>query len=40
MEIKKIIKNKNNGQKLVYIPRNSELGEGDYVKITKIEETI
>jgi len=36
-EIKKVWKNVN-GTKFVTIPLDSEIKEGDYVKITKIEE--
>jgi len=37
MDIKKVLINKNNGQRLVYVPKKSKLEEGDYVKIIKIK---
>ena len=36
MEIKKVLLRKDDGTKLVIIPRNSEIKEGDYVKIIKV----
>ena len=36
--IKQIKQNKANGQKLVYIDKDSELQVGDYVRIDKVEE--
>lgn len=36
MEIKKVKINKSNGVKIVYIPKNSGIEEGDYVKIIKV----
>ena len=38
MLIKKVLKNKSNGQKLVIIPIRSDIEPGDYVKIIKVEE--
>ena len=38
MEIKKVLANKVNGQKLIYIPKKSDVKEGDFVKIIKIQE--
>ena len=37
MEIKKVYKNKISKQKLVTIPKNSNIEEGDFVEIKKIE---
>ena len=34
--IQKVWKNKGNNQKLVTIPKDSEIEEGDYVKIKKV----
>ena len=39
MEIKKVFKNKANGQKSITIPKNSGIEEGDYVKVIKLEES-
>lgn len=36
MDIKKVIVNKSSGAKLIYIPKNSGIEEGDYVKIIKV----
>jgi len=38
MMIRKVWKNKANKQKLVTIPANSDIEEGDYVKIVKVED--
>ncbi len=38
MEIKKVIGNKKKDLKIVYVPKNSDIQIGDYVKIIKIEE--
>jgi len=35
--IKKVWKNTNNNQKLVTIPKNSDIEAGDYVSIKKVE---
>ncbi len=35
--IKKVWKNKSNNQKLVTIPKDSEIEEGDFVEIKKVE---
>jgi len=35
--ITKVAIRKDNGQKLVYLPKNSDLKEGDYVLIKKLE---
>ena len=40
MIIKKILLNKNNGQKLIYVPTKCELKEGDYVQLIKIQENV
>ena len=37
MEIKKVLINKISNQKYVIIPKNSEINEGDYVEIKKVE---
>lgn len=37
MEIKKVYQNKETGQKLVTIPKNSYIKEGDYVRIEKVK---
>jgi len=34
--IQKVWKNKKNNQKLVTIPKDSEINEGDYVEIRKV----
>lgn len=36
MEIKRVVGNKSSGAKLVYIPKNSDIVIGDFVKIIKI----
>ncbi len=36
--IKKVWKNKSNQQKLVTIPKDSKIQEGDYVEIKKVKE--
>lgn len=38
--IQKVWKNKSNNQKLVTIPKNSNIEAGDYVKIKKIEKEV
>ena len=38
MEIKKV-KKRSDGTKIVIVPRNSNILEGDYVKIVKIEDS-
>jgi hypothetical protein len=38
MEIKKVFKRKDDGVKLVCIPKHSDIDSGDYVKIIKIED--
>jgi len=38
MEIKKVLLRKDDGTKLVIIPRKSDIQEGDYVQIIKIQE--
>jgi len=35
--IQKVWKNKKNNQKLVTIPKESEIKEGDYIEIKKVE---
>jgi len=35
--IQKVWKNKGNGQKLVTIPKDSKIKEGDYVEIKKVK---
>lgn len=40
MIIKKVFQSKYTGQKSVTIPKNSDIEEGDYVKITKVEEGV
>ena len=37
MEIKKVLINKISKQKYVIIPKHSEIAEGDYVEIKKVE---
>jgi len=37
MIVKKVWENKTNGQKLVTIPKESDIDPGDYVKIDKVE---
>ena len=37
MEIKKVLVNKISKQKYVIIPKNSQIEEGDYVKLIKVE---
>ena len=37
MEIRKVWKNNSNGQLLITIPKDSDIDEGDYVKIKKVE---
>lgn len=38
MIIRKVWKNQANNQKLVTIPKDKDIEEGDYVKIKKVEE--
>lgn len=38
MEVKKVFENKSSKQKLVIIPKNSDIEVGDYVQIIKLEE--
>lgn len=38
MIIKKIFKNQSNGAKLISIPRNCDLQEGDYVQLVKVSD--
>jgi len=38
MIIRKVWKNKGNDQLLITIPKDSNISEGDYVKLIKIEE--
>lgn len=37
MEIKKVYGRKEDGVKLITIPKNSDIGVGDYVKIIKVK---
>lgn len=36
--IKQVKKNSHNGQLLIYVDKNSEFKEGDYVRLVKVEE--
>ncbi len=38
MIIKRVWKNKGNDQKLVTIPKDSDIKEGDYIQIKKVED--
>lgn len=37
MIVRRVWRNKANGQLLVTVPKDSEIEEGDYVKLTKVE---
>ena len=36
MIVKKVYKNKSNGQLLISVPQNSDIKEGDYIKLVKV----